>query len=192
MGMLSYFVHIHLEANLMTPTYILLLFIVSVLALAWAVFTLFSYHRSSANAQFVALIDLAFVGGLIAGVYYLRFIARADCASLQIGAQSVVFDFGALGSARVGIFDVTVNKSCGMLKGCFALAIMNCVFFFVTAVMAWVHGNSQAKSERKYAESRRRSRSRGHSHSRHRSRSGGHRGGSRSRRSSHSHSRAYV
>jgi hypothetical protein len=191
MGMLAYFVNIHLEANLMTPAYILLLFIVSVLALAWAVFTLFSYHRSSSNAHFVALIDLAFVGALIAGVYYLRFIARADCASLQIGSESVVFDFGALGSARIGTIDVTVNKTCGMLKGCFALGIMNCVLFFVTAVMAWVHGNSQAKSERKYVESRRRSRSRGHSHSRHRSRSG-HRGGSRSRRSSHSHSRAYV
>lgn len=190
MGMLAYFVHIHLEANLMTPTYILLLFIVSVLALAWAVFTLFSYHRSAANAQFVALIDLAFVGALIAGVYYLRFIARADCASVQPGS-GVDLDFGLLGSARIGTVDVSVDKACGMLKGCFALGIMNCVFFFVTAVMAWVHGNSEAKSERRYVESRRRSRSRGHSHSRHRSRSG-HRGGSRSRRSSHSHNRAYV
>lgn len=58
MGMLAYFVNGYASANLLTPDYILILFIVSVLALAWAIFTLFSYHRSSANAAFVALIDL--------------------------------------------------------------------------------------------------------------------------------------
>jgi hypothetical protein len=188
MGMLAWFVNIHLELNIMTPTYILLLFIVSVLALAWAVFTLFSYHRSSANAHFVSLIDLAFVGALIAGVYYLRFIARADCASIEPGS-SVYFDWGILGSGRITGFDVSVNKTCAMLKACFALGIMNVVFFFVTAVMAWVHGGNAAKSEKRYVETRRRSHSRSHSHSRHRSRSG-HRQGSR--RSSHSHHRAYV
>lgn len=57
-GMLGYFVNGYVNANDLTPTYILLLFIVSVLALAWAIFTLFSYHRSSANARFVALVDL--------------------------------------------------------------------------------------------------------------------------------------
>jgi predicted membrane-bound spermidine synthase len=187
--MLAYFVNIHLDANTMTPTYILLLFIVSVLALAWSVFTLFSYHRSSRNAQFVALIDLAFVGALIAGVYYLRFIARADCASVQPGS-SVYLDFGILGSANVVTgWSISVSKTCGMLKGCFALGIMNTVFFFVTAVLAWIHGDHAVKEERRYVESRR-------SHSRHRSRSGhrshsGHRGGG-SRRSSHSHHRAYV
>jgi hypothetical protein len=188
MGMLAWFVNIHLELNIMTPTYILLLFIVSVLALAWAVFTLFSYHRSSANAHFVSLIDLAFVGALIAGVYYLRFISRADCASIEPGS-SVYFDWGILGSGRITGFDVSVNKTCAMLKACFALGIMNVVFFFVTAVMAWVHGGNAAKSEKRYVETRRRSHSRSHSHSRHRSRSG-HRQGSR--RSSHSHHRAYV
>ena len=58
MGMLAYFVHGYASSNMLTPDYILILFIVSVLALAWAIFTLFSYHRSSANASFVAIIDL--------------------------------------------------------------------------------------------------------------------------------------
>lgn len=57
-GMLGYFVNGYVNDNALTPNYILILFIVSVLALAWAIFTLFSYHRSSANARFVALIDL--------------------------------------------------------------------------------------------------------------------------------------
>ncbi|KAK4124563.1 hypothetical protein N657DRAFT_396215 [Parathielavia appendiculata] len=194
MGMLAYFVNIHLESNTMTPTYILLLFIVSVVALAWSLFTLFSYHRSSRNAQFVALVDLAFLGAFIAGVYYLRFIARADCASLESGS-SVYLDFGLLGSATVVTgWDVSVNRTCSMLKACFALGIMNCVFFFVTAVLAWIHGDRAVKEERRYVETRRRTTS----HSRHsRSRSGrrshsGHRHGGGSRRSSHSHHRAYV
>ncbi|KAH6623478.1 hypothetical protein F5144DRAFT_362725 [Chaetomium tenue] len=188
MGMLAWFVNIHLEANVMTPAYILVLFIVSVLALAWAIFTLFSYHRSSANAQFVGVLDLAFVGALIAGVYYLRFIARADCVSVQPGS-SVDLDFGILGSVGFTGVDVAASKTCSMLKACFALGIMNTVFFFVTAVMAWIHGDHAVKSEKRYVETRRRSHSRGHSHSRHRSHSG-HRHGSR--RSSHSHHRAYV
>lgn len=184
MGMLAWFVNLHLEANAMTPTYILVMFIVSVLALAWAIFTLFSYHRSSANAQFVAFIDLAFFGALIAGVYYLRFIARADCTSISPGS-SVDVDFGILGSAHLSGVEITVNKTCSMLKASFALGIMNVVFFFITAILAWIHGDHAVKTERRYVETRR-SHSRGHSHSR-RSHSG-----HRSRRSSHSHNRAYV
>lgn len=56
--MLGYFVNGYVNVNATPPDYILILFIVSVLALAWAIFTLFSYHRSSHNAQFVALIDI--------------------------------------------------------------------------------------------------------------------------------------
>lgn len=192
MGMLAYLLNLHLSVDTMPPTYILLMFIVSVLALAWAIATLFSYHRSSANAQFVAVIDLAFVGALIAGVYYLRFIARADCANIERGSK-VDYDFGILGSVRVAGVDIKVDKTCGMLKACFAMGIMNCVFFAVTAVMAWVHGGHQARGEKRVVVERRRS-----SHSRHRSRSGsGHRSRSRSHhghreRSAHSHHRAYV
>ncbi|KAL2139685.1 hypothetical protein VTI28DRAFT_4855 [Corynascus sepedonium] len=196
MGMLAWFVDGYLDASVMTPTHVLLLFIVSVLALAWSVFTLFSYHRSSANAHFVALVDLAFVGALIAGVYYLRFIARADCASIRPGS-SVDVTLGLFGNARFsipGLPEVAVSKTCGMLKACFALAIMNTVFFFITSLLAWVHGDHAVKDERRYVEARRRgshSRSRGHgSRSRHRSHSGHRHGGSR--RSSHSHNRAYV
>jgi hypothetical protein len=192
MGMLAYFVNIYLSTNVMTPTYNLLLFIVSVLALAWSIATLFSYHRSSSNAQFVALIDLAFVGALIAGVYYLRFIATADCAHLVVGSR-VDVDFGILGSATVWGVEFGINKTCSMLKACFAMGIMNCVFFAVTAVLAWVHGGNQARSEKRVVVERRRGSSH---HSRHhsRSRSGGHRSrsGERSRRSSHSHNRAYL
>ncbi|KAK4178475.1 hypothetical protein QBC36DRAFT_344559 [Triangularia setosa] len=177
-GMLSYFVNINLSSNLMTPTSILVLFIVSVLALAWAIFTLFSYHRSSNNAQFVGFIDLCLFGALIAGVYYLRGIANADCSSGAILRQN-----GWV------VVSVNVDKTCAMLKACFAMGIMNVIFFFITAVMAWVHGRHSARDEKvRYVETRRVSRSRGGSRSSRRSRSYS---GSRSR-GGHSHHRAYV
>ncbi|KAK4131502.1 hypothetical protein BT67DRAFT_451749 [Trichocladium antarcticum] len=131
MGMLAYFVHTYLAANIMTPTHILVLFIVSVLALAWSVGTLFSYHRSAANARFVAAVDLALVGALIAAVYQLRFAARADCARVVAAPD----------------WRLAVDASCAMRKACFALGIVNCVLFAATAVMAWVHGAHQARSD---------------------------------------------
>ncbi|KAK3376605.1 hypothetical protein B0T24DRAFT_223014 [Lasiosphaeria ovina] len=179
MGMLAYFVHIYVDANVLTPNYILILFIVSVLGLAWAVFTLFSYHRSSSNARFVSLVDLGFVGALIAGVYYLRFIASADCASLDRSGSSHTLS-GPLGSITINTFDLSFNKSCAMLKACFAFGIMNTIFFFITAVVAFFHGDRAATTERRVVTERHHSRRRSHSGSHH------------SRRSSHSHHRTYV
>ncbi|KAL2257642.1 hypothetical protein VTK26DRAFT_9367 [Humicola hyalothermophila] len=188
-GMLGWFLNGYLEASVITPTYILVLFIVAVLALAWALFTLFSYHRSSTHAQFVALADLAFVGALIAAVYQLRFIARADCTDVREGS-ALDLSFGIFGSATLRTAEVHLDKTCGMLKASFAMGIMNCVFFFVTSASAWVHGDHAAKNEKRYVVERRR-RSRSSHGGRHRSRSGYRHGGG-SRRSSHSHSRAYV
>ncbi|KAL1873480.1 hypothetical protein Daus18300_003843 [Diaporthe australafricana] len=183
MGMLAYFVNGYVNANQLTPNYILILFIVSVLALAWAIFTLFSYHRSSSNALFVAIIDLGFVGAFIAAVYYLRFIASANCTS--ISGTSYDVSFGIFGSFNGNGIDVDTNKTCAMLKACFAFGIMNCIFFFFTAVLAWFHGDRVGKDTKYYRETH--YSRRGHrASSRHSSRHGSR------RRSSHSHRRVYV
>lgn len=79
MGMLAWFVNVLVAHNALTPDALLILFITAVLALAWAVGSLFSYHRSSSNARFVALVDLAVFGTLVAAVYEMRAIADADC-----------------------------------------------------------------------------------------------------------------
>jgi len=99
--MLAYFVHIYASHNALTPNYILVLFIVSVLAAAWAICTLFTYHRAKSNALFVSFIDLCFVGALIAGVYELRFIAKANCSSVSDGATYGI-DFGVVGGYVTG------------------------------------------------------------------------------------------
>lgn len=189
MGMLAYFVHGFVSVNALTPDLYLVMFIVSVLGLAWSIYTLFSYHRSSANASGVALIDLGFVGAFIAAVWYMRIMAQADCTAVREGDPWTV-SLGIFGSASFNTFDVQVNKTCAMLKACFAFGIMNCFFFFFTSILAWWHGDRLASKDRK-------SRSRSGSYTRethyhrdgHRSRSHG--GGSR-RSSHHSHRRAYV
>lgn len=220
-GMLAYFVNGYVNDNLMTPNYILVLFIVSVLALAWAIFTLFLYHRSSNNAKFVALIDLGkayfpflsfpfpspssqcarnpqadthrpppplgFVGAFIAGVYYLRFIAGANCTNIAAGSTYDV-SFGIFGSFSGNGVDINTNKTCAMLKASFAFGIMNCIFFFFTAVLAWIHGDHMSRDRRT---SKRYYRETHYSRRGHRRRRSSH-GSHGSRRSSHSHRRVYV
>ncbi|EME88996.1 uncharacterized protein MYCFIDRAFT_28092 [Pseudocercospora fijiensis CIRAD86] len=118
-GMLGWFVHIYDSNNLLTPDYILVLFIVSVLALAWTVFTTINYLRARHDALFVAFVDLAFFGALIGGVVVLRFIARQNCANFDVGNSYLSISF---------------NKQCAMLKASWALAIINIIAFFVTFV----------------------------------------------------------
>jgi hypothetical protein len=122
-GMLGHFVHVYNHNNLLTPTYILVLFIASVIALAWALFTLLDYLRARHDAIFVALFDLGIVGALIAGVYYLRGIANANCTNASAGTISGGF-----------YVSVDTNQDCAMLKASFAFGIINIVAFFITFV----------------------------------------------------------
>ncbi|QDS68785.1 hypothetical protein FKW77_005782 [Venturia effusa] len=141
-GMLSWFVDGFNKNNQLTPIFILVLFIVSVLALAWAFFTLILYHRARTSGRFIAFVDLLFVGALIAGVYELRGITSSSCTSFTRGRNDIYFNlgpFGFLGVQTNNGLAANVNKSCAMLKASFALAIMNIVFFFITFFIAlWV------------------------------------------------------
>ncbi|RYP93275.1 hypothetical protein DL770_000650 [Monosporascus sp. CRB-9-2] len=183
MGMLAYFVHAFVEANRLTPNLYLVTFIVSVLALAWALWTLLSYHRSSANARAVGLVDLLFVGAFIGAAYSMRAMAHADCGQVRAGDPTAI-SFGIFGSATVNTsYSAALDRACAMLKACFAFDIMNAITFFVTAVLAWMHGDRLSSDDRK-------------SYNRE---THYHRHGNRSSRSprvttsrSHSHRRAYV
>ncbi|EXK43101.1 hypothetical protein FOXG_15482 [Fusarium oxysporum f. sp. lycopersici 4287] len=168
MGMLAWFVNGFVKQNALTPDSILILFIVSVLALAWAIFTLFSYHRSSTNAHFVAFVDALFFGAFIAAVYYLRYVSSTDCVSIQRGDD---WDL-SVGDVRVigPSYDLVNNKPCSMLKACWAFGIMNVIFFAITSVVAFMHGGHMSAYDRSHS-SRRSYHSSRHSH-RSRSRSG--------------------
>lgn len=123
MGMLAWFVHGFVENNQLTPAYILVMFIVSVIALAWAVFTLVDYLRARHDALFVALFDLGLVGALIAGVYYLRVPGTTNCNNFDVNSFNTGF-----------YVNVSFNKTCTMLKASFALGIIAIVAFFITFV----------------------------------------------------------
>jgi len=182
-GMLSWFVDVATKRGLLTPTMILVLFIVSVLAAVWALATLVAYHSARYSAMFVAIVDLLFVGALIAGVYYLRAVTHWDCAQwgrgdTHTGGVDVGF-FTASGSFTNPL-SLHLDKTCAMLKASFALGIMNIIFFFVTfLILLGVHnkyGSGTYTSRRTVT--------------RHRSRSPRHY--SRSPRHSHHSSRSYT
>ncbi|KAJ5804779.1 uncharacterized protein N7518_001082 [Penicillium psychrosexuale] len=174
-GMLAYFVNGYLKANLLTPPYILVLFIVSVIAVFWAIDTLIRFSTTKRSAIFVAFMDLLFVGAFIAAVYELRFITNANCASWHGGSVWISLGpFGSYGQSTNNPLSLDVNKTCAMLKACFALGIMETIFFFWTALLALFLYHSHRPVVVKETTVRRRSHSsrRGHgsgSHSRHRS-----------------------
>ncbi|MCJ1485567.1 hypothetical protein MMC06_005742 [Schaereria dolodes] len=136
LGMLAYFVHQYVVVNQLTPNYILVLFIVTVLASVWALVTLFRRKSVRRSAIFVGFVDLGFVGAFIAGVYLLRFISKANCTNFTSGPVSVTVGTNGVSGTNGNSFNT--NKTCAMLKACFAFGIMNCIMFFITALLAWL------------------------------------------------------
>ncbi|KAJ9295075.1 hypothetical protein DTO271G3_6245 [Paecilomyces variotii] len=175
-GMMAYFVNGFLNNNQLTPAYILVLFIVSVVAVFWALDTTIRYRTTRRSAIFVAFMDLCFFGAFIAGVYELRFIANENCSHWDGG--SVIVSLGPFGYWGIETHKPTVdlNKTCAMLKTCFAFGIMEVIFFFWTALVAlFIHRHHREEEVVVKETVRRRSHSsrRGHSsHSQRRSSSG--------------------
>lgn len=122
LGMLAWFVDFYDSRFILTPRSILILFIVSVLAAAWTIGTLFLYYKAKHSAKFVAFIDLLFVGAFIGAVYELRGIADADCTSLdRSGNYNQSFGIFQVSSDVNG---VNIDRSCAMLKASWAFGIM--------------------------------------------------------------------
>ncbi|KAJ5467794.1 hypothetical protein N7475_005546 [Penicillium sp. IBT 31633x] len=176
-GMLAYFVDGYLKANQLTPSYILVLFIVSTIAIFWAVDTLIRFSTTKRSAIFVAFIDMCFFGAFIAAVYQLRFITKADCAHWRGDSVWISLGpFGYYGQRTNNPLALDVNKTCAMLKTSFALGIMETIFFFWTGLIAlFLHHTHRPAVVKETTTVRRRSHSsrRGHGsgshHSRHRS-----------------------
>lgn len=123
--------------NQLTPIFILVLFIVATLALAWAAGTLVLYFRARSSGGFVAFVDLLFVGALIAAVYELRGITGPSCndfARTDNGIWLGLGPFGYVGQQTNDGLARNPKKNCSMLKASFAFGIMNIVFFFFTFV----------------------------------------------------------
>jgi len=179
-GMLSWFVNGFDENNQLTPSFILVLFIVSVLACAWALATLIRLGSTRRSALFVAFIDLCFVGAFIAGVYYLRGISDSNCSNFTSGSIYInLGPFGYYGRNSGSPWAYNLDKNCSMLKASWVFGIMNIIFFFITFILALFLHRHQRTVVVKEVRTRRHSSRRGHS-------------GSRSRRSSSRRRNYYV
>ncbi|KIX00357.1 uncharacterized protein Z518_10496 [Rhinocladiella mackenziei CBS 650.93] len=165
-GMLAWFVDGFDDNNQLTPDFILVLFIVSTLACAWAIATLFRLGSTRRSAFFVALVDLCFVGAFIAADYYLRGIGDQDCSNFSSG--SIYIDlgpFGYYGRNSGSSWASDLDKNCSMLKASWALGIMNTIMFFFTFVLAlFLHRHEKTVVVKEVRRSRHSSR-RGHSRS---------------------------
>jgi hypothetical protein len=167
MGMLAWFVHGYVVSQSLTPDFVLVLFIASVLGTVWAIYTLFAHDHTTHSSYFIAFIDLCFMGTFIASAWELRGFSNADCSSFYGNVWFVSLGvFGALGFQERSQWAVDIQKNCAMLKACFAFAIMNCFFWLFTAwFLLFMHKKRQVKEvvvER---------RGHRHGHGRHRSRS---------------------
>ncbi|KAK5943666.1 hypothetical protein PMZ80_004674 [Knufia obscura] len=177
-GMLAWFVSGFNSQNQLTPSSILVLFIVSILACAWALATVIRLGSTRRSALFVAFIDLCFVGAFIAAVYELRSIGSANCSNFTASPLFVqIGPFGYFGLENGSKWSLDINKNCAMLKASWAFGIMNTIFFFFTSILAvFLHRHEKTVVVKEVRRSRHSSR-RGHS------RSGGSRRSSSGRRS---------
>jgi hypothetical protein len=133
--MLAWFVNAYNSFNALTPTSILVLFVVSVVALAWCLLTVFFYPCHPTTTRLIALVDVLLLGAFIAAVYYLSDIRNADCTS--VSRSSSAWSGSALGFTVSGPgFDVSTDKGCAMLKASWAFGIMCCLVFPVSALAA--------------------------------------------------------
>ncbi|KAL4928863.1 uncharacterized protein BDV17DRAFT_86165 [Aspergillus undulatus] len=164
-GMMAYFVDGYLKANMIVPPYILVLFIVSVIAVFWCIDTLIRHSTTKRSAAFVSFVDMLFFGAFIAAVYQLRFIANADCGDWDGDSVYISLGpFGAYGRQEGNDLADDLNKTCRMLKACFAIGIMEVIFFVWTAFWAlWIYRRS-ADRERGVVKESTTVRRRSHSH----------------------------
>jgi len=134
-GMLGWFVNPYVQNHAVVPDNLLTLFIVSILACAWALVTAYQFHKyRDISGPFIAVIDLAFVGAWIAAIVLLRGISNANCGHLTVPIGIQLGDHDYSGGSDLGYH---LNKSCAMLKAAWILAIIDCVLFFITCVLSW-------------------------------------------------------
>jgi len=134
-GMLAWFVHQYSKNDRSPPAEILVLFIASLIATLWALISFFQFHHSMGISILVFVVDMLILGGLIAGVVLLRGVRNQDCTAFSApvginwGDDSWTLDNGQG-------WDVSVKKSCMMAKSAWALGIVNCVLWFISALLA--------------------------------------------------------
>lgn len=125
LGMLSSIIHGYVSNNELAPAFVLVLFIVVVIATAWVVATMLGYSIAKHNGYFVALVDLLLFGGLIAGVAVLEPVNKTSCSNPDVRNSVYLLS---------GPFLYQFDNFCNLLKASFGLAIIDIILFFFTTV----------------------------------------------------------
>jgi hypothetical protein len=162
LGIMGWYIHGFAVVNILTPDYILVLFIVSVVAVVWALLTLIAIGSTRRSGIMIGLIDIGVLGGLIAGIYILRGIGTSNCASASWGAIDIdLGPFGVWGESWGSPYAQDIDQNCGLLKAAWALAIINCFlwpFSGLFAILNWErdvvhHEREVVRDRRSYAPS---------------------------------------
>jgi hypothetical protein len=147
-AVLGYFVHGYTAVNILTPGYILTLFIAATIAFVWAFGTLVLLGCTRRSGILVCIIDVAIWGGLIAGVYALRAIGPSDCDNAYYGNISVdLGPFGIWGASWGSPYAGNINQNCGLLKGAWVLAIINLFLWPASAGLALLNHEREELKE---------------------------------------------
>jgi hypothetical protein len=139
-GMLAYFVHRYDSAQSVAPNYILVPFIVALIATGWALLT-FILFGHAAFPLLVFIIDMAIVAGFIAGVVLLRWIRWWNCIDVSIPFS---VSFGNHGFSTGDQWAYYGSKDCMLLKSSWGLSIAEIIMFFFTALLALMIHNDYA------------------------------------------------
>lgn len=134
-GMLAWFVHQYDRDNQPIPAEILVLFIASLVGTAWALVSFFQFHHSIGISILVFVMDMIILGGLIAGVVLLRGVRNQNCNSLSVPISITWGDHYWSWNNGNG-WNISIKRSCMMLKGAWALGILNSALFFISALLA--------------------------------------------------------
>ncbi len=80
------------------------------------------------------------MGTFIGAVYTLRGIASADCSNFETGGIYLnLGPFGYFARDSGTQWSANIDKTCAMLKACFAFGIMNVIFFAITSFCKSTH-----------------------------------------------------
>jgi len=117
------------------PDWILLMFVIALLATVYCFFTWLAYRSWAFTPLWIALLDLCFMAVFIAAdVILAPQVVNTNCVTF--GSPSVLFyasDGEVVTSADSGI---RANNQCLMLKAAWGLGIANTVMLFLTFVLA--------------------------------------------------------
>lgn len=134
-GMLAWFVHQYSRNDQSTPAEILVLFIAALAGTAWGLVSFFQFHHSIGLSILVFVMDLIILGGLIAGVVLLRDVSDQDCTAVSVPIR-ISWGDNSWSMNNGNGWDISFKKSCMMLKSAWALGIVNCVLWFISALLA--------------------------------------------------------